>query len=222
MGTPLSFFFLKEKEAKRTFVRFAAFIAVQFLWIDKVFARRIFLPSFKLGNNIKGGGVRGRRPRRAGGRVVPPILQQKSSDVNCQEKIREKQVNLRYFSFSIPRDCDILVLNITVGGLAVKNKVTVTIAGRDYTLLAAEDDGYVQRVAAYVDDQVKQVVDSAHVSLMDGALLAATNIADAYFKERESAENLRRQLKEYLDEATRTKLELSEAKREIFKLQNKK
>ena len=33
---------------------------------------------------------------------------------------------------------------------------------------------------------------------------------------------LRRQLKEYLEEATKMKLELSEAKREIFKLQNKK
>lgn len=104
----------------------------------------------------------------------------------------------------------------------MKNKVTVTIAGRDYTLLAAEEDGYVQQVAAYVDGQVKQAVDAAHVSLLDGALMAATNIADAYFKEKETAENLRRQLKEYLDEATRTKLELSEAKREIFKLQSKK
>ena len=36
----------------------------------------------------------------------------------------------------------------------------------------------------------------------------------------DAAENLRRQLKEYLEEATKMKLELSEAKREIFKLQN--
>ena len=38
----------------------------------------------------------------------------------------------------------------------------------------------------------------------------------------EAAENLRRQLKEYLEEATKMKLELSEAKREIFKLQSRK
>ena len=35
-------------------------------------------------------------------------------------------------------------------------------------------------------------------------------------------ENLRRQVKECVDEATKLKLELSEAKREIFKLQTKK
>ena len=36
------------------------------------------------------------------------------------------------------------------------------------------------------------------------------------------SENLRRQIKEYLEEATKLKMELSEAKREIFKLQNHK
>ena len=56
----------------------------------------------------------------------------------------------------------------------------------------------------------------------DGAVLAAMNIADQYFKEQEAAENLRRQIKEYLEEATKLKMELSEAKREIFKLQNHK
>ena len=53
-------------------------------------------------------------------------------------------------------------------------------------------------------------------------MLGALNIADEYFKEVEASENLRRQLKEYLEEATKMKMELSEAKREIFKLQNKK
>jgi cell division protein ZapA len=47
-------------------------------------------------------------------------------------------------------------------------------------------------------------------------------MADLYFKEQETAENLRKQLKEGLEEASRLKMELSESKREIFKLQNKK
>lgn len=104
----------------------------------------------------------------------------------------------------------------------MKNRVTVTIAGRDYTLIAAEDDGYVQKVAAYVDGQVNEVIEGAHVSVTDGAILAATNIADALFKEQEASENLRRQLKEALEETTKISMELSDAKREIFKLQNRK
>lgn len=102
----------------------------------------------------------------------------------------------------------------------MKNRVTVSIVGQDYTLVATEDEGYVQKVAARVDAKVREVLEESKVSLSSGAVLAAVNIADEYFKEVEAAENLRRQLKEYLEEATKLKMELSESKREIFKLQN--
>ena len=104
----------------------------------------------------------------------------------------------------------------------MKNKVTVSIAGQNYTLVASEDAGYMEKVAAHVDAKIQEVLDESKVSLVDGAVLGALNIADEYFKEVEASENLRRQLKEYLEEATKMKMELSEAKREIFKLQNKK
>ena len=104
----------------------------------------------------------------------------------------------------------------------MKHRVKVTIAGRDYRLIAAEDDGYVQRVAAYVDNQMADLIEATRVSVTDSAVLAATNIADALFKEQEASENLRRQLKEALEETTKVTMELSDAKREIFKLQNRK
>ena len=104
----------------------------------------------------------------------------------------------------------------------MKNRVTVTIAGQEYTLIASEDAAYVEKVAAHVDSQIKQVLEGGKISIANGAVLAAVNIADQYFKEVEAAENLRRQLKDYLEESARIKLELSEAKREIFKLQNRK
>ena len=53
-------------------------------------------------------------------------------------------------------------------------------------------------------------------------MLAAMNIADQYFREQDAAENLRRQIKDNLEEVNQLKMELSEAKREIFKLQNRK
>ena len=57
---------------------------------------------------------------------------------------------------------------------------------------------------------------------MDSAVLTAINIADDRFKEQEASENLRRQIKELLEENSKLKQELSEAKREIFKLQQKR
>ena len=43
----------------------------------------------------------------------------------------------------------------------MKNRVTVTIAGQEYTLVAAEDVRYVQRVASHVDAKVQEVLDGA-------------------------------------------------------------
>ena len=104
----------------------------------------------------------------------------------------------------------------------MKNKITVNIAGQSYTLVAAEDAAYMEKVASHVDAKVQEVLDESKVSLVDSAILGALNIADEYFKEVEASENLRRQLKDYLEEGAALKQELSEAKREIFKLQNKK
>ena len=103
----------------------------------------------------------------------------------------------------------------------MKNKVVVTIADREYTMVAVEDEAYVRKCAAHVDAQLRGLSGS-RLSQADAAVLAAMNIADEYFREQEAAENLRRQIKEGLEESSRLKMELSECKREIFKLQNRK
>ena len=38
----------------------------------------------------------------------------------------------------------------------MQNRVTVTVRGQSYTLLAVEDEAYVQRVAAYVDKKMAE------------------------------------------------------------------
>ncbi|MCI9156332.1 MAG: cell division protein ZapA [Lawsonibacter sp.] len=104
----------------------------------------------------------------------------------------------------------------------MKNKVVVTIGGKDYTMVAVEDEEYVRRCAALVDQQIQQITQDSRLSQTDAAVLAAMNVADQFLKEQEASENLRRQVKENLEEASALKLELSEAKREIFKLSTRK
>ncbi len=104
----------------------------------------------------------------------------------------------------------------------MSSKVAVTIGGRDFTLVVTDEAGYVQKVANYVDQKVGEIIEQSKVSLTDAALLAALNLADEYFKANETAENLRRQLREYLEEASRTKMELSDLKRQLARLQNGK
>lgn len=102
------------------------------------------------------------------------------------------------------------------------NRVTVTICDQDYTLVADEAPSYMQRVGAYVNDKLKELLAASKTGRTDAAVLTAVNITDELFKEREASEALRRQIKQYVDEASHAKSEVSELKRELFKLQNRK
>jgi len=100
----------------------------------------------------------------------------------------------------------------------MESKVTVNIGGTDYTLKAEENPAYMQKVAALVDSKMGEFSGSG-LSRVDAAVLTALNIADELLKQQNNTENLRSQLKGYLDDANRAKSELSECKRELVKLQ---
>ena len=90
----------------------------------------------------------------------------------------------------------------------MSNRVVVTICGEDYTFVAEESASYMQKVAA-------------HVGKIDAAVLTAVNVADELFKAQAAAEQLRRQIKGYLDEAGKAQSQVSELKREVVRLQQR-
>lgn len=102
------------------------------------------------------------------------------------------------------------------------NRVTMNICGEEYTLVAEESAAYMQKVGSLVDAKMTEVMTGTHVGRTDAAVLAALNIADELYKTQEASENLRRQVKAYLDEAAQAKNEVSELKRQLFKVQNKR
>lgn len=104
----------------------------------------------------------------------------------------------------------------------MENRVTITICDEDYTFVAEEAPSYMQKVGSYVNEKMSALLDSAKVGRSDAAVLTAANIADELFKEREAGEALRRQLKQYIDEAAKAKNEASELRRELFKAQQQK
>ena len=101
------------------------------------------------------------------------------------------------------------------------NRVVVSICGEDYTFVAEESTAYMQKVGTYVGDKMTEILNGAKVGRTDAAVLTAANIADELFKAQSAAEQLRSQIKGYLDEAGRAQSEVSELKREIFRLQQK-
>lgn len=101
------------------------------------------------------------------------------------------------------------------------NRVVVTICDEEYTFVAEESAAYMQKVGAYVSGKMEEVLKSSRVGRTDAAILTAANIADELFKAQAAAEQLRSQIKGYLDEAGKAQSEASELKREVFRLQQK-
>ena len=97
------------------------------------------------------------------------------------------------------------------------NPVTIYIHHQSYRFLAEEEETYLQQCADIVNKEMDQAMAGNTLSITDGAVLAAMNVADKYCKERQVSDNLRAQLKQALDENTRLARELAEAKREARK-----
>ena len=100
------------------------------------------------------------------------------------------------------------------------NRVTMSICGTEYILVAEEDAAYMEKIGGMVDAEMQKLMDSAHMSRDAAAVLTAVNLADQLTKAQEGAENLRRQVKTYLDEASRAKSEAAELRRKLQNGQN--
>jgi cell division protein ZapA len=70
-----------------------------------------------------------------------------------------------------------------------KQSVKVNIFGEDYPIKGDADAGYIQEVAGYVDQKMKEVCERMSNKLpLRVAVLAAMSITDELFKERTDKE----------------------------------
>ena len=101
------------------------------------------------------------------------------------------------------------------------NRVVISICGEEYTFVADEAAGYMQKVGSYVNEKMSEILEGSKVGRTDAAVLTAVNITDELFKAQAASEALRGQIKQYLDEAGKAQAEASELRREVFRLQQK-
>jgi len=79
--------------------------------------------------------------------------------------------------------------------------VELRIAGKDYTIVGTEPEEYIQKVGHYIDKKMTEVLrNSTSLSTSLAAVLTAINVADDFFKCRESEQDARKELKKALDE----------------------
>ncbi len=106
-------------------------------------------------------------------------------------------------------------------------RVEVKINNVEYTLVTNEPEEYVQRVALLVNKRMAQIKEgNKQLSTAMTAVLTSINIADELLKNESVLDNIRVELKRYMEEAQTSgealeakKLEVEKLKEDMHKLQ---
>lgn len=100
-------------------------------------------------------------------------------------------------------------------------KMTIQIGGVKYPITTAEDPAYVEELAKEMDKLARQLMGNSRMSINEALVLMALSYLDAHKKSERSADHLRGQIAEYLEEAAKARMEAGEARKELTRLENK-
>lgn len=98
-------------------------------------------------------------------------------------------------------------------------KIKLLIAGTEYSISTDDDLDYVAKLGEDLDKRIKEIMNAnSRASVTQAAVLAALEYADEASKGAGSAENLRAQIQEYLEDAARARTDAEISKREAERL----
>lgn len=104
-----------------------------------------------------------------------------------------------------------------------KSRIEVNIAGMSLALVSEDEPAYVQSLAKDLNAKIQEIMDTNDtVSVAQAALLVALDCEDDLKKHNNSSENLRSQIKDYLEDAARARMEAETYKRELEKYKSGK
>lgn len=100
-----------------------------------------------------------------------------------------------------------------------KNRVKVSIMDAEYIVLSDEDESYVIETAAEIEKKIMTIINSnSRISMLMATTLTAMDYCDIAKKSNLASDNLRSQIKDYLEESSKSRAQLEESKKEIAKL----
>lgn len=102
------------------------------------------------------------------------------------------------------------------------NRITILVNGTKYHIVTQEEPAYVAGLAHKLDGTVRELMEGSRgVSFNEALVLIAMSYLDSYEKAEKSADNLRGQIAEYLEDAAKARMEAGEARRELQKLERR-
>ncbi len=101
----------------------------------------------------------------------------------------------------------------------MSNSFKVTVLDTTYAVSSPEREEYVARIAKEVDSVMRQILDGdKRMSPMVAAVFAALQFCDDKAKAQGSADHLRGQIKNYLEEMGKLRAEAEDARKDVARL----
>lgn len=102
------------------------------------------------------------------------------------------------------------------------SKVRLNICSSSYVVNTSESEDYMKNLADRLNLDMNELMASSNsVSITTAAVMTALNYRDELEKASGSADNMRRQIKDYLEDAASAKMAAEEARRENASLKRR-
>ena len=102
------------------------------------------------------------------------------------------------------------------------SKVRLNICGSSYVISTSESEDYMQNLADRLNLDMNELMASSNsISITTAAIMTALNYRDELEKASGSADNMRRQIKDYLEDAASAKMAAEEVRRENASLKRR-
>lgn len=101
------------------------------------------------------------------------------------------------------------------------NKVRLNICGTEYALSTDESAAYMEEIGGRVERSMKELMANPRISITMAAVLTALDGMDTAEKALKAADNLRAQMKEYLDDNAKARMEADRLRNENSLLRQK-
>lgn len=104
----------------------------------------------------------------------------------------------------------------------MKQRVKVVLCGKEYALLTEDAPSYVYQLAKTLEKRISDITENnPRVSSHSAVMMVALSTMDELTKANNSIEVIRSQVKEYVDEVGKARLERDAALREVETLRGK-
>lgn len=100
------------------------------------------------------------------------------------------------------------------------NKIKITVCGSSYVIATTDPEEYVQGLAERLDRDMNELMaQNQSASVAASAVITAMGYLDEMKKNAAGADNMRSQIKDYLEDAAKAKLAADKAQREVQRLE---